>query len=219
MPKPPTPSGHHRKPTRPPTPNKQNQPRDHKQRAIQLIGKYAGPHWREAQRAKWVIDMVTAIHTQYARGEEEQTNHIAAMQAELSRAYRIMHENDQEHTREIADLAERLNQTRIGEVEANQKALAAQTRMDALAVRLEAAEGAAEAARAECDQVRDCSTTLTAGRLDSWDKRFHSITTIFLAVGEGRGRDEGSGIPRASEAFLPRAPPPGRAGRVSSGDS
>lgn len=124
-----------------------------RRRTAHMISKFAGSHWREAQRAKWIIDMVVAIDNEYRQNSEAQGKHIESLEAELSRAYSTIESMETENNAEVASLKNELKQTACSTTEANQKVLATEALMRNLQSELDQAEGVASKAKAECAEV------------------------------------------------------------------
>lgn len=124
-----------------------------RRRTAHMIAKFAGSHWREAQRAKWIIDMVVAIDNEYRQNTEAQRKHIDALEGELSRAYNTIESMETESNAKVASLTNELKQTTCSTTEANQKVLATEALMRNLQNELNQAETAVLKANTECVQV------------------------------------------------------------------
>eukprot|EP00803_Ostreobium_quekettii_P003682 evm.model.scf_429.3 EVM.evm.TU.scf_429.3 scf_429:26931-28734(-) len=116
-----------------------------------MICKFAGPHWAEAQRTKWVIDMVMAIDGEYFHTVDEQKKRAAALEEELQRAYGVLEESKKSSEAQVRSLEDHLKAAAHEITEANQRLLASETNVKGLNEALEAAERGAAAAARECE--------------------------------------------------------------------
>ena len=121
-----------------------------RQRASSMICKFAGSHWVEAQRTKWVLDMVVAIDGEYFHTIHDQRARIAALEEELQRVYAVSAESDTTSLRKIQLLEDGLEKVGKELAEANQRVVASETRVRGMNEALETAERAAAAAANEC---------------------------------------------------------------------
>ncbi|GIL70678.1 hypothetical protein Vretimale_3775 [Volvox reticuliferus] len=131
-----------------------------KHRASALIQRYSGPRWREAQRTKWLIDVVFHIDREYREFMAEQAAKIATLQDQLQKttslhinaAAAIQAQNDQLRLR-VEDLEQQLRQSQTAQLDM-------QNRVTASELSLKEAEEATRAASEECYQLQEAVAIL-----------------------------------------------------------
>ncbi|GFR46819.1 hypothetical protein Agub_g8239, partial [Astrephomene gubernaculifera] len=135
---------------------------DLRHKAITLIQRHAGTRWREAQRTKWLIDLVCAIDRDYRERIAGQEAEIAALQKQLQQTNGL-HAAATDGIQTQNDHLRR----RVGALEVQLRAaqgavLDMQTRIRASELALDGAEEAARTALEECQQLQQAVSVLAA---------------------------------------------------------
>ncbi|GLC44110.1 hypothetical protein PLESTB_000927900 [Pleodorina starrii] len=131
-----------------------------KHRASALIQKYSGNRWREAQRTKWLLDIVFHIDRDYRQYLSEQAAQIAALNEQL--------EHNTELQMSAAEAVQSQNgrlRRRVDELEQQLRhsqgsLLDMQNRVAASEIALQEAEDASRAAVEECLQLQQAVAIL-----------------------------------------------------------
>lgn len=131
-----------------------------KHRAMTLIQKYAGQHWREAQRTKWITDLVCHVDKDYREYIAEQAAEIETLHQQLQQTSSLHGQavyGLQQQNQQLRQRVEQLEQ----QVRTSQGALLdMQNRIAASELALNEAEDAARAVAEECQQLQQAVTVL-----------------------------------------------------------
>ncbi|KAG2451408.1 hypothetical protein HYH02_004008 [Chlamydomonas schloesseri] len=131
-----------------------------KHRASTLIQKYAGSRWREAQRTKWLIDIVCHIDKDYREYIMEQAAEIETLHQQLERTNGLQATAAQSVQLQNAQLRQRVDELEQQLRAAQGAVLDMQNRVAASEMVLNEAEEAARAAAEECLQLQQAVAVL-----------------------------------------------------------
>ncbi|GMH37978.1 hypothetical protein BSKO_05862 [Bryopsis sp. KO-2023] len=123
----------------------------------------------EAQRTKWVVDMVMAIDNEYCHVMEAQNRQIETIEEELKRAYLTLTEKESCSASKIEELEEEVSKVGFEITEANQRVIASNKEMAGLRNELQKAETIASAASTECGRLQN--EVLTVSEMGSKIRR------------------------------------------------
>ncbi|EFJ50936.1 hypothetical protein VOLCADRAFT_103726 [Volvox carteri f. nagariensis] len=159
-----------------------------KHRASALIQRYSGSRWREAQRTKWLIDIVLHIDEEYREFMTEQATRIAALEEQLQNtttlhmaAAATIEGQNQQLRRRVEELEQQLRQSQGA-------LLDMQNRVAASEIALDEAEEATQAAAEECYRLQQAVAVLAehdAHARKLLSNRTHQMREALLA---SRGR-------------------------------
>ncbi|KAK9815826.1 hypothetical protein WJX72_010320 [[Myrmecia] bisecta] len=118
-----------------------------RQRVMRLINRHAGSYWAEAQRTKWMVDLLVAVDGDYRNEIVSQTQRADAAEAQLAQ---LREGPLAQLEQQVAELTAQVEAAKLETAATEVSKRLVEAEMSQLSASLARAEAAAQTATAEC---------------------------------------------------------------------